>query len=58
MFLKVSFLNTLNVFADIKRPKEKYNLLYMDDVRGDLLGPPHNTTPAAVIAKKYNGLIL
>ena len=24
----------------------------MDDVRGDFLGPPHGTTPAAVIAKK------
>ena len=23
----------------------------MDDVRGDFLGPPHGTTPAAVIAK-------
>ena len=22
----------------------------MDDVRGDFLGPPHDTTPAAVIA--------
>ena len=27
----------------------------MDDVRGDLLGPTHGTTPAAVIANKiYN----
>ena len=25
----------------------------MDDVRGDFLGPPHGTTPAAVTAKKY-----
>ena len=24
----------------------------MDDVRGDFLGPPHGTTPAAVIASK------
>ena len=24
----------------------------MDDVWGDILGPPHGTTPAAVIAKK------
>ena len=24
----------------------------MDDVRGDILGPPHGTTPAAVIAYK------
>ena len=24
----------------------------MDNVRGDVLGPPHGTTPAAVIANK------
>ena len=24
----------------------------MDDVRGDFLGPPHGTTPAAVIENK------
>ena len=24
----------------------------MDDVRGGLLGPPHGTTPAAVISNK------
>ena len=24
----------------------------MDDVRGDFLGPPHGTTPAAVIGNK------
>ena len=24
----------------------------MDDVRGDFLGPPHGTTPAAIIASK------
>ena len=24
----------------------------MDDVRGDFLGPPHGTTPAAVITNK------
>ena len=24
----------------------------MDDIRGDFLGPPHGTTPAAVIANK------
>ena len=24
----------------------------MDDFRGDFLGPPHGTTPAAVIANK------
>ena len=29
----------------------------MDDVRGDFLGPPHATTPAAVIANKVISLI-
>ena len=26
----------------------------MGDVRGDFLGPPHSTTPAAVIGKDNN----
>ena len=30
----------------------------MDDVRGDLLGPPHGTPPAAVIANKNKTKIL
>ena len=30
----------------------------MDDVRGDLLGTPHDTTPAAVIANKNKTEIL
>ena len=25
----------------------------MDDVRGDFLGPPHGTSPAAVIANNH-----
>ena len=28
----------------------------MDDVRGDFLGPPHGTTPAAVIGNKIDPL--
>ena len=27
----------------------------MDDVRGDFLGPPHGTTPAAVVENKNKG---
>ena len=51
MFLNVSALITLNIFI-------KKNLIYtMDNVRGDYLGPPHGTTPAAVIANKYKGLV-
>ena len=30
----------------------------MDDVRGDLLGPPHGTTRAAVIANKIENAFL
>ena len=30
----------------------------MDDVRGHFLGPPHGTTPAAVIANKNKTEIL
>ena len=30
----------------------------MDDVRGDFLGPPHGTTPAAVIANKIKTEII
>ena len=30
----------------------------MDDVRGDILGPPHGTTPAAVIANKNENSLL
>ena len=32
---------------DLKGPKV---ICTMDDVRGNFLGPPHGTTPAAVIA--------
>ena len=30
----------------------------MDDERGYVLGPPHGTTPAAVLANEKQGLIL
>ena len=44
------FLISQNVLPDLKRPKEKYNLYY-----GWLLGPPYDTTLAAVIANNiYN----
>ena len=35
-----------------KDQKENIIICTMDDVRGDFLGPPHDTTPAAVIANK------
>ena len=37
------------MITDLKGPKE--NIIYaMGDVRGDVLGPPHGTTPAAVFS--------
>ena len=46
-----------NTLAYLKGPKG--NIIYtMDDVRGDLLGPPHDTNPAAVIANKNKTEIL
>ena len=35
MFLNVSVLNTLNIFTDLKGPKENI-ICTMDDVRGDV----------------------
>ena len=39
------------MITDLKGPNENI-ICTMDDVRGDFLGPPHGTTPAAVIADK------
>ena len=51
MFLSVSVLNTLNIFTDLTG--SKLNIICtMDDERGDVLGPPHGTTPAAVTVNK------
>ena len=52
MFLNVSVLNTLIIFTDLKGPINKTIICTMYDVRGDFLGPPHATTPVAVIANK------
>ena len=35
-----------------------WQICTMDDVQGDLLRPPHGTTPVAVIANKNNCKIL
>ena len=43
-------MNSQNTLAELKGPKD--NKIYtMGDVQGDISGPPHGTTPAAVIAK-------
>ena len=52
------------IFLYFRRPSliakdQKENITStMDDVRGDFLGPPHSTTPAAVIANKNKTQIL
>ena len=51
MFPNVSVLNTLNILL-ISKDINKNIICTMDDVRGDFLGPPHATIPAAVIANK------
>ena len=59
------FLISQNILADFLRisslisKDQKENITCtMDDVRGDFLGPPHGTTPAAVIANKIKTEIL
>ena len=47
----IIILISQNIIADLKGPKENI-ICTMADVRGDLLGPPHGTTPAAVIGNK------
>ena len=46
-----NFLISQNTLADLKGHKGKI-ICSVDDVRRDLLGSPHGTTPAAVIANK------
>ena len=46
-----------NTLADLKGPN-KHIICTMFDVRGDFLGPPHGTTPTAVIANKKENEIL
>ena len=54
MILNVQYIwTTPNIFTDPKGSKENI-ICTMGDVRGDFLGPPHGTTPAAVIANKNN----
>ena len=46
------FLISQNIHTDLKGPKIKYIICAMIDVRGDVLRPPHGTTPAEVKANK------
>ena len=54
MILNVQKIEILQVFSLIPKDQKKNIICTMDctDVRGDFLGPPHGTTPAAVIANK------
>ena len=45
------FLISQNIIADLKGTKLNINCT-MVDVRGDVLRPPHGTTPAAVKSNK------
>ena len=52
MILNISILEILQISSLISKDQNKNIICTMDDVRGDFLGPPHGTTPAAVIANK------
>ena len=42
----------LQIYSLIPKDQKKNIICTMDDVRGDFLRPPHDTTPAEVIANK------
>ena len=42
----------LRIPSLISKDHKENIICTIDDVRGDFLGPPHGTTPAAVIANK------
>ena len=48
----------LRISSLISKDQKENIICTMDDVRGDFLGPPHGTTPAAVIANKNKAEIL
>ena len=48
----------LRIPSLISKDQKKNIICTMDDVRGDFLGPPHCTTPAAVIANNNKNEIL
>ena len=48
----MSLNRTLRIPSLISKDQKENIICTMDDVRGDFLGPPHGTTPAAVIANK------
>ena len=52
MILNISIFEILQISSLISKDQNKNIICTMDDVRGDFLGPPHGTTPAAVIANK------
>ena len=50
----LTYKNLKYIYSLIPKDQKKNIICTMDDVRGDFLGPPHGTTPAAVIANKNN----
>ena len=51
-FPDLCLLVPFQIFSLISKDQKKNIICTMVDVRGDFLGPPHGTTPAAVIANK------
>ena len=49
--MRINFL-FLRISSLISKNRTENTICTMDDVRGDILGPPHGTTPAAVTANK------
>ena len=48
--IKLTFL--FSEYSHCSQRTKSKKICTMDDVRGDILGPPHGKTPAAVIANK------
>ena len=45
-------LDTVSCISLISNDQKENSICTMDNVRGDFIGPPHGTTPAAVIGNK------
>ena len=52
MYLNVQKFEILQISSLILTDQKKNIICTMNYIRGDFLGPPHGTTPAAVIANK------
>ena len=48
----IIYFRFLRIRSQISKDQRENIICTIDDVRGDILGPPHGSTPAAVIANK------